>query len=143
MKKKKVKKIDVPVSSTVGGLPPAVLEQFVNEEFEMALQDRVMEETKERKNAVEEYVYGMRSKVTGALAEFVAPDTAESFNALLNATEDWLYEDGEDETKGVYNAKLEELKLELEQRTLAEQAAVAECSELRSQLEVACYDCAG
>ena len=109
-KKKKVKKIDVPVSSTVGGLPPAVLEQFVNEEFEMALQDRVMEETKERKNAVEEYVYGMRSKVTGALAEFVAPDTAESFNALLSATEDWLYEDGEDETKGVYNAKLEELK---------------------------------
>jgi hypothetical protein len=24
--------------------------------------------------------------------------------------EDWLYEDGEDETKGVYVAKLEELK---------------------------------
>jgi hypothetical protein len=24
--------------------------------------------------------------------------------------EDWLYEDGEDETKGVYIAKLEELK---------------------------------
>ena len=39
----------------------------------MALQDRVMEETKERKNAVEEYVYSMRSKVADALAEFAEP----------------------------------------------------------------------
>ena len=29
---------------------------------------------------------------------------------MLQETEDWLYEDGEDETKGVYVAKLEELK---------------------------------
>ena len=108
--KKRVKKIDVPVSSTVGGLPKAVLDTFVNEEFEMALQDRVMEETKERKNAVEEYVYSMRSKVSGALAEFRRARRGEKFVELLNATEDWLYEDGEDETKGVYNAKLEELK---------------------------------
>lgn len=30
--------------------------------------------------------------------------------ATLQEVEDWLYEDGEDETKGVYVAKLEELK---------------------------------
>ena len=30
--------------------------------------------------------------------------------AKLQEVEDWLYEDGEDETKGVYIAKLEELK---------------------------------
>jgi len=30
--------------------------------------------------------------------------------AVLQEVEDWLYEDGEDETKGVYIAKLEELK---------------------------------
>ena len=30
--------------------------------------------------------------------------------AKLQEVEDWLYEDGEDETKGVYLAKLEELK---------------------------------
>ena len=29
---------------------------------------------------------------------------------LLNDTEDWLYEEGDDETKTVYNKKLEELK---------------------------------
>ena len=135
-KKKKVKKIDVPVSSTVGGLPAQVLEQFVNEEFEMALQDRVMEETKERKNAVEEYVYGMRTKVTGALSDFVAPEAAESFVALLNATEDWLYEDGEDETKGVYNAKLEELKAigdPIELRASEESARPGACALLQTK----------
>jgi hypothetical protein len=30
--------------------------------------------------------------------------------AKLLEVEDWLYEDGEDETKGVYISKLEELK---------------------------------
>jgi hypothetical protein len=30
--------------------------------------------------------------------------------AKLQEVEDWLYEDGEDETKGVYISKLEELK---------------------------------
>ena len=107
---KKIIKTDVPVSSVAGGLPAAVLEQFITEEFEMALQDRVMEETKERKNAVEEYVYSMRSKVSGALSAYAEPATAEAFGKLLNDTEDWLYDDGEDETKGVYVAKLAELK---------------------------------
>lgn len=108
--KKKVKKTDVPVSSDVGGLPAKVLEQLTHEEYDMALQDKVIEETKERKNAVEEYVYSMRSKLSDELSEYVDDSTRESFNAMLNATEDWLYEDGEDETKGVYIKKLEELQ---------------------------------
>lgn len=55
-------------------------------------------------------MYSMRSKVTESLASYVDAATAENFTKLLNDTEDWLYEDGEDETKGVYVAKLEELK---------------------------------
>lgn len=108
--KKKVKKTDVPVTSEVGGLPQKVLEKFTQEEFDMALQDKIIEETKERKNAVEEYVYSMRNKLSEQLAEYVDDATRESFSALLNATEDWLYEDGEDESKGVYINKLEELQ---------------------------------
>ena len=46
-------------------MPPAELEKAVEKEYEMALQDRVMEETKEKKNAVEAYVYDMRNKVCG------------------------------------------------------------------------------
>ncbi len=64
MKKKKTKRTDVPVNEVVaGGLPHAELQKAVEKEYEMALQDRVMEETKEKKNAVEAYVYDMRNKV--------------------------------------------------------------------------------
>ncbi|OEL17456.1 Heat shock 70 kDa protein 14 [Dichanthelium oligosanthes] len=109
--KKKVKKINVPVSELVyGALAAAELDKAVEREYEMALQDRVMEETKEKKNAVEAYVYDMRNKLYDKYGDFVTPEDKEGLFAKLQEVEDWLYEDGEDETKGVYIAKLEELK---------------------------------
>ncbi|KAK9078310.1 hypothetical protein SSX86_002367 [Deinandra increscens subsp. villosa] len=109
--KKKVKKTNIPVSELVhGAMLAADVQKAVEKEFEMALQDRVMEETKDKKNAVEAYVYDMRNKLHDKLHEFVTEPEREAFIAKLQETEDWLYEDGEDETKGVYTAKLEELK---------------------------------
>ncbi|KAL6607734.1 hypothetical protein ACP70R_040797 [Stipagrostis hirtigluma subsp. patula] len=109
--KKKVKKTNVPVHELVyGALEPAELQKAVEKEYEMALQDRVMEETKEKKNAVEAYVYDMRNKLYDKYNDFVMPEEKEGLIAKLQEVEDWLYEDGEDETKGVYIAKLEELK---------------------------------
>lgn len=59
-----MKKTNVPLSELVYGAMQSVeVEKAVEKEFEMALQDRVMEETKDRKNAVESYVYDMRNKV--------------------------------------------------------------------------------
>ncbi|KAI3525056.1 hypothetical protein L1887_03727 [Cichorium endivia] len=109
--KKKVKKSNIPVSEVVyGGMLPADVQKAVEKEFEMALQDRVMEETKDKKNAVEAYVYDMRNKLHDKLFDFVTDSDREALIAKLQETEDWLYEDGEDETKGVYIAKLDELK---------------------------------
>ncbi|KAH7547302.1 hypothetical protein FEM48_Zijuj01G0295300 [Ziziphus jujuba var. spinosa] len=109
--KKKVKKTNIPVAELVyGGMNPADVQKAVEKEFEMALQDRVMEETKDRKNAVEAYVYDMRNKLSDKYNEYVTASEREDFIAKLQEVEDWLYEDGEDETKGVYVAKLEELK---------------------------------
>lgn len=42
--------------------------------------------------------------------DFVTESQREELSAKLQEVEDWLYEDGEDETKGVYIAKLDELK---------------------------------
>lgn len=140
--KKKVKKTNLPVVELVyGGIASGDLQKAVEKEFEMALQDRVMEETKDKKNAVEAYVYDMRNKVSHSLTkkiiqmhqpccssaiaswpillfvqlngkyeEFVTEAEKVDFIAKLQDVEDWLYEDGEDETKSVYVAKLEELK---------------------------------
>uniref|UniRef100_A0A7S0WU64 Heat shock protein 70 n=1 Tax=Pyramimonas obovata TaxID=1411642 RepID=A0A7S0WU64_9CHLO len=109
VEKKKIR-TDVPVKATTNGLNATVLQQYVEKEFDMAMTDRVMEETKERKNAVEEYVYNMRNKLCGELADYVAEEAKAAFVTTLEDTENWLYEDGEDETKGVYIAKLEELQ---------------------------------
>ncbi|VAH03108.1 unnamed protein product [Triticum turgidum subsp. durum] len=87
-----------------------LLEKAVEKEYEMALQDRVMEETKEKKNSVEAYVYDMRNKLYEKYSDYVTWEDKETLTAKLQEVEDWLYEDGEDETKGVYVAKLEELK---------------------------------
>ncbi|KAK7285679.1 hypothetical protein RJT34_20457 [Clitoria ternatea] len=43
-------------------------------------------------------------------SEFVMDSDKEALIAKLQQVENWLYEDGEDESKGVYIAKLEELK---------------------------------
>lgn len=62
--KRKVKKTNIPVSEVMyGGMAAADVQKAVEKEFEMALQDRIMEETKDKKNAVEAYVYEMRNKV--------------------------------------------------------------------------------
>lgn len=42
--------------------------------------------------------------------DFVTASERDELSAKLQEVEDWLYEEGEDETKGVYIAKLEELK---------------------------------
>ncbi|KAK4754299.1 hypothetical protein SAY87_002403 [Trapa incisa] len=109
--KRKVKKTNVPVVESIhGGLSRENLQKAVEKEFEMALQDRIMEETKDKKNAVEAYVYDMRNKLYDKYQEFVTEPEKDQFIATLQQVEDWLYEDGEDETKGVYISKLEELK---------------------------------
>ncbi|KAL2338091.1 hypothetical protein Fmac_012537 [Flemingia macrophylla] len=111
--KKKVKKTKIPVAELVyGAMVPVDVEIAIEKEFEMALQDRVMEETKDKKNEVEAYVYDMRHKLNDQYQEFVTAHEREDFTTKLQQVKDWLYEDGEDETKGVYVAKLEELKVQ-------------------------------
>ncbi|KAH7430128.1 hypothetical protein KP509_09G085000 [Ceratopteris richardii] len=96
-KKKKTKRTDVLVKESIFGVvAQAYLQKAIEQEYEMALQDRVMEETKAKKNAVKAYY---------------ANDTQrEQLTARLQDIEDWFYDEGENETKGVYVAKLVELK---------------------------------
>ncbi|XP_073141076.1 heat shock 70 kDa protein 14-like [Henckelia pumila] len=130
--KKKIKKTNITVSEVVyGGLSGLELQKAVEKEFEMALQDRVMEETKDKKNAVEAYVYEMRNKLHDKYHEFISDPERDQFISGLQKVEDWLYEDGEDETKGVYIAKLEELRkqgdpVELRYKEHAERGTVVD-----------------
>lgn len=72
-------------------------------------QDQLEQERADSRNAVEEYVYGMRDKLT-ELGEFITDEDKAAFGDLLSRTEDWLYDEGEEQPKKVYVAKLVELR---------------------------------
>lgn len=72
------------------------------------------EKEKERvdaRNALEEYVYDMRDKLSeeGPLATFIESNQREKICQQLNHLENWLYEDGEDCENEVYRSKLSEM----------------------------------
>lgn len=67
---------------------------------------------KDRKNALEEYVYDTRGKLDDRYASFVQPDEKSKLLVALQEAEDWLYsEEGEDTTKSAYVTRLDALKV--------------------------------
>uniref|UniRef100_A0A8C7WDG9 Heat shock protein 4b n=1 Tax=Oncorhynchus mykiss TaxID=8022 RepID=A0A8C7WDG9_ONCMY len=75
----------------------------------MIMQDKLEKERNDAKNYVEEYVYDMRDKLHGRLEKFVSEDR-DILSLQLEDTENWLYEDGEDQPKQQYIDKLAVLK---------------------------------
>uniref|UniRef100_A0A673Y8G2 Heat shock protein 4b n=1 Tax=Salmo trutta TaxID=8032 RepID=A0A673Y8G2_SALTR len=108
--KVKTKVLELPIeNSPQWELAIDMLNLFVENEGKMIMQDKLEKERNDAKNYVEEYVYDMRDKLHGRLEKFVS----EAVNILsfqLEDTENWLYEDGEDQPKQQYIDKLAELK---------------------------------
>uniref|UniRef100_A0A8C7XDT3 Heat shock protein family A (Hsp70) member 4 n=1 Tax=Oryzias sinensis TaxID=183150 RepID=A0A8C7XDT3_9TELE len=86
------------------------LNTFLENEGKMIMQDKLEKERNDAKNNVEEYVYEMRDKLHGVLEKFVNEAERDAFSLKLEDTENWLYEEGEDQQKQVYIDKLAELK---------------------------------
>ncbi|XP_053312346.1 heat shock protein 105 kDa [Spea bombifrons] len=107
----KVKNIELPIEANlVWQLGKDLLNMYIENEGKMILQDKLEKERNDAKNAVEEYVYEFRDKLSGPYGKFVSEKDLNIFLDLLTHTEDWLYEDGEDQPKRVYVEKLDELK---------------------------------
>ncbi|KAF3964858.1 hypothetical protein CMV_010901 [Castanea mollissima] len=110
-KSKFVKRLDIPVSECVfGGIAKAELSEAEKTEHQLVQQDLKMEHAKEMKNALESYVYEMRDKVLHTYCGFSTESEREGISYNLQQTEDWLYEDGFDESVDAYTEKLEYLK---------------------------------
>uniref|UniRef100_A0A3P8UCI3 Heat shock protein family A (Hsp70) member 4 like n=1 Tax=Amphiprion percula TaxID=161767 RepID=A0A3P8UCI3_AMPPE len=109
--KVKVKSIDLPiVANNIRQLDSDVLTNFVEYERQMIIQDKLVKELNDAKNAVEEYVYDLRDKLCGMYEKYVTEEDSNRLTLMLEDTENWLYEDGEDQPKQVYEEKLEGLK---------------------------------
>lgn len=109
--KVKTKVIELPIeNSPQWQLADDMLNLFVENEGKMIMQDKLEKERNDAKNYVEEYVYEMRDKLHGMLEKFVSESDRDALSLRLEDTENWLYEDGEDQSKQVYIDKLADLK---------------------------------
>ncbi|CAL1573300.1 unnamed protein product [Knipowitschia caucasica] len=109
--KVKTKTVELPVENSLHWqLSTDVLNVFVENEGKMIMQDKLEKERNDAKNNVEEYVYEMRDKLHGVLEKYVTEADRDLISLKLEDTENWLYEEGEDQQKQVYFDKLAELK---------------------------------
>ncbi|RZC65661.1 hypothetical protein C5167_009346 [Papaver somniferum] len=110
-KKRSSRRLEIPVSENVyGGMTKADVLKAQEREVQLTQQDRIMEQTKDRKNALESYVYDTRNKLFNTYKSFATDSEREGISTNLQQTEEWLYEDGDDESERVYTGKLEDLK---------------------------------
>ncbi|CAD6890837.1 unnamed protein product [Tilletia controversa] len=108
--KKTVRKGDLPAVAAMNQRDASIIANYKEIEGELFSNDKLVLDTEDRKNALEEYIYDERSKLEDRFAPFVQPAEKEKLLAALTAAEDWLYsDDGEDAKKSAYVEKLEGL----------------------------------
>lgn len=77
----------------------------------MILNDEKEKERVDARNALEEFVYDMREKLSedGPLSSYIESTHRQNICQQLNELENWLYEEGEDCENEVYRTKLTDL----------------------------------
>ncbi|KAL6234438.1 hypothetical protein BDW75DRAFT_212197 [Aspergillus navahoensis] len=108
--KKQVRKGDLPISAGTAQLEQSLKDAWQERENSMYMEDKLVAETDEKKNELEGTIYELRDKIDGVYAEFASEEEKDKLRSKLTDLEDWLYEDGEDATKSVYVAKLDEIR---------------------------------
>lgn len=108
--KKQVRKGDLPISSGTASLDDAAKTALFEKEAAMVMEDKLVADTEEKKNELEAYIYDLRAKLDDQYAEFASEDEKTAIKAKLETTEDWLYDEGDDTTKGVYISKIDEIR---------------------------------
>ncbi|CAK5274244.1 unnamed protein product [Mycena citricolor] len=110
-KKKRVKKKEIAFFTASASLDPAVVQSLREQENSMHAADKLVTDTEDRKNALEEYVYDTRGKLDERFAPYVKADEKAKLLVALQEAEDWLYtEEGEDASKSAYVSRLDALK---------------------------------
>ncbi|RDW92145.1 putative heat shock protein Hsp88 [Coleophoma crateriformis] len=147
--KKQVRKGELPISAGTSSLDTEAKNAAAEAEAAMNMEDKLVADTEEKKNELETYIYEMRNKIDDQYADFASEAEKEKLKAKLEASEDWLYDEGEDATKAIYIAKMDEIravagpivqryfdKVEAE-RAAAQAAADAEAAKKREMAEAA------
>lgn len=108
--KKQVKKGDLTIVNGTHAADQPTKDALAERENQMAVEDKLVADTEDRKNALEEYIYELRGKIDDIYSEFASEDEKQKLKNMLENTENWLYDEGEDATKAVYIAKFDEIR---------------------------------
>lgn len=107
--KKWVKKDELTIDNVTLGLDDKQRSNLLEKEAQMTADDKLVADTEDRKNALEEYIYEIRGKIDEEYKDFASDEEKQRIREKSEAAEEWLYDDGEDATKAQYIAKYEEL----------------------------------
>ncbi|KAL8818599.1 MAG: hypothetical protein Q9223_002801 [Gallowayella weberi] len=108
--KKQVRKGDLPLSAGTASLDQATKDAAAEKEAQMFMEDKLVADTEDKKNELESYIYELRAKIDEQYSEFASEDEKTKLKEKLEQSEDWLYDEGEDATRGVYVAKMDEIR---------------------------------
>ncbi|CAH2063339.1 unnamed protein product, partial [Iphiclides podalirius] len=113
-KKVLVKTVELPIDARTHGYSQHEINSYMEQEGKMQAQDRQEKERADARNALEEYVYELRGKLSEGetLHDFVADEQRHRLVNQLDGLEQWLYDEGEDQNRQVYSDKLSELRTE-------------------------------
>ena len=107
--KKLVKKNDLEIVCFSSALSEEARQAAYEKEHSLIMEDKLVADTEDKKNALEEYIYELRGKLDEQYKDFASDEEKEKLTGMLMKAEDWLYEDGFDSSKAKYIAKYEEL----------------------------------
>ncbi|KAF9881369.1 hsp70-like protein [Colletotrichum karsti] len=108
--KKQVRKGDLPIVSGTASLSDSARTALFEKESAMVMEDKLVADTEEKKNELEAYIYDLRNKLDDQYAEFASDEEKAKIREKLEQSEDWLYDEGDDTTKAVYVAKMDEIR---------------------------------
>ncbi|KAL2874169.1 adenyl-nucleotide exchange factor sse1 [Colletotrichum sp. CLE4] len=108
--KKQVRKGDLPIVSGTASLSDSARTALLEKESAMVMEDKLVADTEEKKNELETFIYDLRNKLDDQYADFASEEEKTKIKEKLEASEDWLYDEGEDATKAVYVAKIDEIR---------------------------------
>jgi heat shock protein 4 len=85
--KKQVKKGELPVVSVTAAMDASVKEIWIERENQMFMEDKLVADTEDRKNALEEYIYENRSKIDDLYADFASDEEKAKVKKVLDDAE--------------------------------------------------------
>ncbi len=85
--KKQVRRGDLPVSTGTASLDQSTKEALAEKEQSMAMEDKLVADTEDKKNELESYIYEMRGKIDDQYAEFASADEKAALKQKLEEVE--------------------------------------------------------